>query len=232
MPTLVLKDVGIWIDGLSYAGVSNSISLEVSANVPENTVFKGEWREKAEGGLKSAAFSLDGFFDETDAAQFASLGNERSVLAVPNGMASGDVAWVVPVAASGHALSGSIGDLLAFAYAAEGDGQTYRAQVMDIRENVSVDVTTPRLDIGPVSAARTLRAWVHVTRIAGSLDLDLRSANSQTGATTSRATRNGITTTGVYELTFTGTTTNRWWLLDLDVSGAADFDIAAAVAIF
>ena len=62
MPTLVLKDVGIWINGLSYAGVSNSISLEVSANVPEKTVFKGEWREKAEGGLKSAAFSLDGFF--------------------------------------------------------------------------------------------------------------------------------------------------------------------------
>ena len=232
MPTVILKDVGVWIDGLSYAGVSNAISLEVSAKVPEKTVFKGEWRTRAEGGLKSSTFSLDGFFDDTDADQFASLGNERSVLAVPDGELAGDVAWVVPVAASGHALSGSIGDLLAFAYAAEGDGQTYRAQVFDIRENVSVDVTTPRLDIGPVSAARTLRAWVHVTRIAGSLDLDLRSANSQTGATTSRATRNGITTTGLYELTFTGTTTNRWWLLDLDVSGVADFDIAAAVAIF
>ena len=91
MPTLVLKDVGIWIDGLSYAGVSNAISLEVSADTPEATVFKDEWKTRAEGGLKSAAFSLDGFFDETDAAQFESLGNERSVLAVPNGMLAGDV---------------------------------------------------------------------------------------------------------------------------------------------
>ena len=90
MPTLVLKDVGIWIDGLSYAGVSNAISLEVSADTPEATVFKDEWKTRAEGGLKSAAFSLDGFFDETDAAQFESLGNERSVLAVPAGMTAGE----------------------------------------------------------------------------------------------------------------------------------------------
>ena len=38
MATLVLKDVGIWIDGLSYAGVSNAISLEGSADTPEKTL--------------------------------------------------------------------------------------------------------------------------------------------------------------------------------------------------
>ena len=232
MPPLVLKDVGIWIDGLSYAGVSNAINLEVSADTPEKTVFKGGWITRAEGGMKSAAFSLDGFFDDTDAAQFESLGNERSVLAVPAGMTAGEPAWIIPVAASAHALSGSIGELFGFAYAAEGDGPTVQAQVFDIRENVTADVITPRLNVGAVLAAQTLRAWVHVIRIAGSLNLDLRSANAQTGATTSRATRNGITATGLYELTFTGMTTNRWWLLDLDVTGAADFDIAAAVAIF
>ena len=233
MPPQVLRDVGIWISGEDYAGVSNAVGLDPSAEYPDSTNFASDgWREFAEGGMKVVGFTLDGFFDaDHDESQFAALGTEKSVLVVPAGQAPGDVAYVVPVAVSAHSLSGSIGDLLAFTYAAEGDGALSRGQVMDIREGVTADAVTPRLDVGPVSAARTLRAWVHVKRITGSLDLDLRSANAQAGATTSRATRNGITATGLYELTFTGTTTNRWWLLDLDVSGTADFDIAAAVNV-
>ena len=176
--------------------------------------------------------SLDGFFDETDAAQFESLGNERSVLAVPDTMLAGDVAWIVPVAVSAHALSGSVGELFGFAYAAEGDGPTVRGQVMDIREGLTADAVTPRLDVGPVSAARTLRAFVHIVRRTGSLDLTLRSSTVQTGgASTFRASRNGIMASGLYELTFTGATTNRWWFLDYDIAGTSDFDIAAAVNV-
>ena len=234
MAEQVLTDVGIWIAGVSYAGVSNSVGVKVSADTPEKTIFKGGWRTRAEGGLKTSAFSLEGFFDDAgpDEAQFASLGTERSVMVVPAGMASGDVAYIVPVAVSGHQLSGSVGDLLAFTYAAEGDGQAYRAQVMDIREGLTADAVTPRLDVGPVSAAQTVRVFVHVVRSTGSLDLTLRSSTVEAGGTsTSRATRNGITASGLYELTFTGTTTNRWFFLDYDITGAADFDIAAAVNV-
>ena len=173
MAEQTLKDVGIWIEGVSYAGVSNSVSLDLSADTPEATVFKGEWRRRAEGGLKTTAFSLEGFFhtDGPDADQFDSLADERSVMIVPAGQDPGDLAYVVPVAVSGHELGGSIGELLAFTYAAEGDGQAYRAQVMDVREGLTSDATTPRLDVGPVSAARTLRAWVHVIRIGRFLRL-------------------------------------------------------------
>ena len=40
MPEQVLIDVGIWIEGVSYAGVSNSVGVEVSVDTPEKTVFK------------------------------------------------------------------------------------------------------------------------------------------------------------------------------------------------
>ena len=83
MPTVILKDVGVWIDGLSYAGVSNAISLEVSANVPEKTVFKDEWRTRAEGGLKSSTFSLDGFFDDTDAGSVCIPGQRTQRVSGP-----------------------------------------------------------------------------------------------------------------------------------------------------
>ena len=57
MATLVLRDVGVWIDGLDMAGVSNSVSLELTADAPEATVFKQRTRRRVAGGLKTSARS-------------------------------------------------------------------------------------------------------------------------------------------------------------------------------
>ena len=83
MPETVLTDVGIWIDGIAYDFVSNSVALDVSADTPETTTFKAArlgWRTRAPDGLKSADFSLEGFFNTvgTDQDQFDTLGKERS----------------------------------------------------------------------------------------------------------------------------------------------------------
>ena len=125
MAEQVLKDVGIWIDGVDYAGVSNSVGIDLTAAAPVSTRFKGGWVRRAAGGLKTAALSMEGFLD-TDgpgAAQYASLGTEKSVMIVPAGQVAGDVAFVVPVAVSGHSpLGGGVGELAAWTYAAEGDG--------------------------------------------------------------------------------------------------------------
>ena len=233
MPPLVLKDVGIWISGLSFAGVSNSVSLEVSADTPDATVFGEEWMEYAEGGLKSSAFSLEGFYDSLDAAQFESLGEERSAMAVPAGQSPGDVAFVVPIIASGHALSGSVGELFAFAYAAEGDGSARRAQVMDIQEGVSADDTSTRLNLGPIATGETLEVWVHITRRTGRVQIELESAS--TGTTTFITTRDveaGINTTRLHKFSVAGPITDEWWQLKYDFNvGSPDFDFAAAVVI-
>ena len=165
MAEQVLKNVGIWIEGYSFAGVSNSLTIEPTLETPESTTFdSGDWREYAEGGLKGVSFSLEGFFDERDEQQFESLGQERSVMCVPAGQMPGDVALVIPVRVSGHALSGSVGELLAFTYAGEGDGETVRGQVFDIQEGVTADNTSTRLNLGPIATGETLEVWVHVTR--------------------------------------------------------------------
>ena len=139
MAKQVLTDVGIWIDGINYDFVSNAVSLEATADAPVSTTFRnGGWVDRAEGGLKTCAFTLSGYVDTVGphAEQFESLADNRDVMVAPEAtMAPGDVAYVVPVAVSAHTpLSGSIGDLAAFAYAAEGDGQPYRARVLDISE--------------------------------------------------------------------------------------------------
>ena len=88
----VLTDVGIWIDGLDFAGVSNSVGIEMAADTPEDTVFaSGEWKSFAEGGLKTDTLTLEGFYDTTgpDADIFDSLGKEESAMVVPDGQVPG-----------------------------------------------------------------------------------------------------------------------------------------------
>ena len=233
MAEQTLKDVGIWIAGRSYAGVSNSVSLETSADTPESTNFAGEFRTRAEGGLKTSALSLEGFFhtDGPDAEQFASLGNERSVMIVPAGQVAGDLAYVVPVAVSAHSpLTGSIGELAAFSYAAEGDGQPFRAQVLDIRENLQSNTVTTR------QPARRHSRRPDTARL-GARDPALRHAPgpaserrlNATGASTARASANAITATGLHLLEVPGPQAHEWWELDYTVSGGnPDFDVAVA----
>ena len=232
MPEQVLIDTGIWIAGRDYAGVSNSVTLTATAATPEKTVFKGGWREMAEGGLKTSAFSLEGFFDTLgpDAEQFSSLGGERSAMVVPAGMDPGDVAYIVPVRVSGHQLGGSIGELLAFTYAAVGDGALVRAQVMDIREGVAANVATPRLQLGDIPSGQTLHVWVHVDQGAGDLKIDLVSSPNAMGApVATRRTQSNIIGDGLYILNVGGVVTDEYWYLDLTPTGAnASFDIAAA----
>ena len=236
MAEQVLKDVGIWIDGVDYAGVSNSVGIDLTAAAPVSTRFKGGWVRRAAGGLKTAALSMEGFLD-TDgpgAAQYASLGTEKSVMIVPAGQVAGDVAFIVPVAVSAHSpLGGGVGELAAWTYAAEGDGPASRAQVLDIREGVTADNVTARVNLGPIATGETLEVWVHVTRRAGRVQISVESATNQTtGTATTRGGAAGINTTRVEKYSIAGPVTDEWWQLRYDFSvGSPDFDFASAAAI-
>ena len=138
----------------------------------------------------------------------------------------------MPYVESEFAQSGSIGELLAFTFAAAGDNAPSRAQVFDVRDGVGADVSSSRRQIGAVAAAETIRVWVHVTRRAGTLEIVLGSANTQSSAVTDRVTESGITATGLYLLELDGAESDDWWRLEYNLSGGSpDFDIAAAVAI-
>ena len=149
------------------------------------------------------------------------------------GMNAGAVAYIVPVAVSSHQLSGSIGDLLAFTYAAVGDGPAYRAQVFDIREGVTADETTTRLNLGAIATGETLEVWVHVTRRVGRVQIELESATTATTTfITTRDVEAGINTTRLVRFSVDGPVTDEWWQLKYDFNvGSPSFDFASAVAV-
>ena len=232
MPDRVLTDAGIWISGYDLAGVSNSVTLNASVNLLDRSTFADEGWTKRAAGLKTSSFALSGFFDTDgpDEEQFNSLGAERSVLVVPAEMTPGAVAWVVPVAVSAHETAGSIGELIAFSYAAEGDGKPSRAQVVEIRENVRNNHTSAQVQLGAILAGQRMRVFIHATEVTnGDLDINIRSG-SQGGVTTSRAFRNNWNSTGMFELTIDGPITHDWWDVHYTgVSGAFDMAVVAAI---
>ena len=234
MPEQVLTDCGIWIAGLDFAGVSNSVSADFSVETPESTTFaSGGWRERAEGGLKTATFSIEGFYDDLDAEQFESLGSEPSVTVAPVGEDFGDLAYIIPVAVSAHSRNGGIGELLAMSYAAEGNGAPSRAKIFDVRDGIDTDVTSTRRQLGALSAAQTLTVWVHLSKISatGRVIVTLRSADTQ-GSTPNDEDTVTATETGLYQLTQAGAVTNDWWDLEYDVGGTTpEWNIAAAYEI-
>ena len=235
MPEQVLKNVGIWIDGRNMAGVSNAVGATLEAEAPESTSFADDWRTRSEGGLKTAGLSLEGWYDrgEIDAAQFNSIGNDGSAMIAPAGQTAGDVAYVVPYAANAWEPGASVGELMAFTFAGEGDGEPVRAQVFDVREDASADDTTTRLNLGAIATGETLEVWVHITRRAGRVQIELESAT--TGTTTFITTRDveaGINSTRLHKFSVLGPITDEWWQLKYDFNvGSPDFDFAAAGAI-
>ena len=234
MPEQVLKNVGIWIDGRDLAGVSNSVGVSLEAEAPESTTFADEWRTRAEGGLKTSSFSLEGYYDigEIDAAQFASIGQAGSAMIAPAGELPGNLAYIIPYEANAWEPGASVGELMGFTFAGEGDGVPHRGSVLDIRETVTAALSTPRQNLGAVPAGQHIVAWVHVNAVGGMMDLALRSAATAQGGThTERAHRLGVSDTGLYILQASGPITDEYWELYLVPHGAnPEFDIAVATA--
>ena len=233
MPEQVLVDVGVWLDGRDLAGVSNTVSLSLEAEAPENTNFKSEWRERAAGGLKTSTFSLEGFYDTGDieAAQFEALGKAGAALLVPAELSPGAVAHIVPYQNVSYEIGAAVGELLTFTAAGEGRGQPYRAQVLDISEGVTADTETSHIELGAVAADQRVYVWCHVKRNSGTVRIRLRSKATGGGNTTNRIDLGSITSTGVYAASLAGPISHRFWELHYDIQGTSDFDIAAAVTV-
>ena len=240
MAERTLTDAGIWISGYDLAGVSNSVTLNASVALLDRSTFADEGWTKRAAGLRTSAFTLSGFFDTDgpDAEQFNSIGQERSVLVAPGGEDAGDLAYVVPVAVSSHETSGSIGELVAFSYAAEGDGKPERVEVFDIREGVDSVAGTPRQELFAAAPAigQKVDVWLHAERtsMAGMMQAELQSAAAETGgASVARATV-AIADSGLYLLSYTvpdPAIKDQWWSLSLTPASGGVYDIAAAVNV-
>ena len=139
---------------------------------------------------------------------------------------------MLPLQVTGFAPVGTVGELMTYAYAGEGRGMPYRAQVLDIRDGVSADTVSPLYELGDLASGERIHVWVHVTRNNGTVRVRLRSKGECCrGALPTGSTWATITSTGLYTGSFAGPVTHRFWELHYNVTGTSDFDFAGAAVI-
>lgn len=229
-----LKNIGIWADGVDFAGVSNSVTLDLTNAVQDTPNFASAWMNRV-GGLNDSSMSLEGYVDSTfDEQLFDALGTTDSYMLVPAGKDPGDLAYIVPVSSTSHSIGGAVGEVFGYSMAGQGDGTPFRAQVMDIREGITANVDQDRQNFGAIPVGQTRKIVIHVKHNSGRVRVDLMSATAETGGTLTQRTQTAnITTTGLYELTVASTAiapvTDEWWFLRYIVGpGSNDVDVAAA----
>ena len=237
MSAQTLRDLGIWIDGYDFTGLSNECSPEFTAEAPETTTFRprGGYRTRAAGGLKTSSLSMGGWVDYLDPAagliEQAQLATDASVMLIPGGFLPGAVAYIMPVLKSGLSKGSSVGELLGWSWASEGQGKPNRAQVMDVRHNVTSLTRTGGRNFGMVPVGQNLEVWIHAERIGtGNLQIQLGSTVAGTGTPTSRGAAQTITDTGLVKLIFPGdaAVTDAYWHLSYTPGANGDWDVAAA----
>jgi hypothetical protein len=126
-----LKDCKLFVGGYDISGNSNNISVTVSADVLDKTAFGSSFR-KRKHGLKSFELTGSGFWDSStdpankvggfDTRLFSDVGGTSQVLTVAVDGATGSRALLTHGIGASYSPSGTIGELMGFDFAAQGNG--------------------------------------------------------------------------------------------------------------
>jgi len=213
MATQVLTNSKLWMSEYDLSGYLNSIAVDYSAEMLDDTVF-GDSTRSRKGGLKTAAMSLAGFWESVpDGFLFDHVGNSGEPMsAAPQTGADGEVAFTMAATGSEYSANGAIGDLYAFSVTGESSEDLVKGTIMHNNTRTTSGNGTAR-QLGAVSSTQKLYCAIHVITASGTsptLDVIIQSDD------------NGSMTTPVTAATFTQATgiTSEW----VEVDGALTDD--------
>ena len=132
MATVVYKDAAVFFAGVDLSAQLNETTLDYGAEMLDATTFGQTTRIRA-GGLKTDRVSMRGFWDadtvsfQPDLTLFEEIGvDDRVVTLFPDGITEGSTGagsgYAFKVVAMSYVPGGTVGELLAFTFTAEGRG--------------------------------------------------------------------------------------------------------------
>lgn len=136
MAEKVLKDCKLLVGGYDLSGDSNEITVTVSADILDKTGFGSSFRKK-KPGLKSVEIAGGGFWSASSDSTSAqcgfderlfpkvgdsSAGGSSQILTVAADNASSSPALLTKGIGASYGFGGSIGELMSYNFAAQGDG--------------------------------------------------------------------------------------------------------------
>jgi hypothetical protein len=235
MSKLLLTDSKIWFAEYDVSGDMNSVSLNYSADMQEDTTFSDD-THVMKGGLKSATMGGAGFFsagtDEIDPTLFNNVAVIDNVISIsPTDGSDGERAFTMPTVMSEYKPGASVGDMFAFTISAEASSDgLIRGTVMHNASRSSSGDGSAR-QLGALSASQTMYAALHVLSGSGTLDVDIYSDDN--AGMTSEVERISFTqaTAKTFEWkTLAGAVTDDYWRVKYTIgSGTWSFIVILGI---
>lgn len=226
MSGVILTDCKIMLGGYNLSGFHNSVTLDYGAEMLDDTVFGTSGTRSNKPGLKTVAFTGDGFWDTTqDEANYNRIGAVRELLTIaPVGNAEGDPAYMVrAVNATYNPLSGEVGQLLTFTMdARSANSPLVRGFVLALGAKAA-NGTGVGVNIGSALATQKIYSALHVTDVTGT-DITVTiesSADSGFGSPTTRLTHTTMTDIGADWQEAVGPFTDTYWRASWTPTGGA-----------
>lgn len=239
MATGILRDQRFFMDGYELTSVMNSVALDYSAELRDDTVF-GDTTRSNIGGLKGVTLGVNGYVDDSfhGSLLFDKVGLQNVVASIAAAdAAEGDVGYLMRLAQAQFNPGGAIGDLYAFQISGSGSGALVRGTLlMKGSKTSTADGTAQQL--GAVSSTQKLHASLHVIAASGTsptLDVVIESdsADDFSGSETSRITFTQKSDIGAEYLTADGAITDDWFRVAFTIGGSdtPTFDFVVFVGI-
>lgn len=182
MAEQILKNVKFYIGGYDLTGDMNEVTLSEKIDVLDVTKFGSNSRQRT-AGLSDVEFTAGGFwnassainqgttYQKIDPVAFNKLGTSQAALTVlPNGTGLGDIAYSAGGLLAEYSPGGSIGDMLGYTIAANGNGQLSRGKLV-MRGLVSTDWgganTSTGQNIGTGTTQKRIATAIHVLGTSG-----------------------------------------------------------------
>lgn len=227
-----------WVDDYDFTGDSNKLTVDAEVEDLDATTFgSGGWKVLA-GGLKTAAASLEGFWQSApDAEGFADLGNvDRVVTISPTGLAASP-AFMFQASKLKYSAFGQVGQLTPFTLDMSGSNTVgmVRGQVTAAKQAVSATGQLGSVvQLGAPTAGQYVYAALHVFGTPGTTITVQVQSDDNAGMTspTTRGTIGPLTSAGGVWLArvagpFSG---EAYWRMNVSaITGT--FTVAGAIAV-
>ena len=175
MAETILKNVKLYFGGYDLSGDMNSLTLGHTVEMLDKTVFGSSFRRR-KAGLRDMEVSGGGFHNSTagknNLVLFPAVGSSAStahtLTILPEGTGIGNEAYFGPDITGSYSPSGSIGGMMGFTFAGQGNGEFVMGKLLRAGWGSTLAAQAAIKKIGAGSTARERTACaVHVFKSSG-----------------------------------------------------------------
>jgi len=239
MATVVLTDCKILLGGYNLSGYHNSLDIQHSAEMLDDTVFGTSGTRSAKPGLLNFEANGNVFFDTVlDEVLYNRIGATREVMSYAmEGNTLGDITFFIRgINGSYNPMSGEVGQLLQSEFTARSSNSPLVRGELLVPMGTALTATgnTTARQLGAVVTGKKVYAAIHVVTMLGttpSITFTLQSDNALGfPSATTQATSAAFTAIGAQWLEVAGPITDDYWRIGYTISGTSP-QITAFVSV-